>query len=252
MSRKWLSLSLLALVAALGCSVLVLGGDKTARQFAGQTYFVIELNLEHADLELFWKDSSQKNHGSFDEVKNALERQGRHLIFATNAGMFDPERQPVGLHVENGKELRPLDLRTDLRGNFYLMPNGVFFVTKDNTPGIVETTKFQKNTSGTLKLATQSGPMLVIASKIHPAFNPQSTSRFIRSGVGITGKKKLVFAISDQPVTFHEFARFFLEHFECPEALYLDGAISHFHAPEFGHSDQGLNFGGILAVSRKK
>lgn len=243
---------MLALVAALGTSVLILGADKTALQFAGQTYYAIKLNLEDTELELFWKDPNKKNYGSFDEVKNALEREGRHLVFATNAGMFDPERQPVGLHVENGKELRPLDSRTDLRGNFYLMPNGVFFVTNDNTPGIVETTNFPKNTLGMLKLATQSGPMLVIASKIHPVFNPQSTSRYIRSGVGILGGKQLVFAISDQPVTFHEFARLFLEHFKCTEALYLDGAISHFHAPEFGHSDPGANFGGILSVSRKK
>ena len=52
---------------------------------------------------------------------------GRPVVFAMNAGMFQPDLSPVGLFIERGQELRPVNRRGG-KGNFNLQPNGVFCV----------------------------------------------------------------------------------------------------------------------------
>ena len=223
--------------------------DQTTVNFGELRIHVLKVDLATADLRLFWKDpASGERFGSLGALETALAKKGETLLFATNAGMFRPDHRPVGLHIEEGTELAPLDAQRGLPGNFYLEPNGVFFVRTNGQPGILTTEQFARERPGDLRLATQSGPMLVIDGKIHKTFNPQSQSRYIRSGVGWRGGTRLVFVLSATPVTFHEFARFFLEEFGCPEALYLDGAISRLHAPSLGHPDPEGDFGGMLGV----
>jgi uncharacterized protein YigE (DUF2233 family) len=223
--------------------------DQTMVTFGDLRFHVREVDLAAADLRLVWKDpASGERFGSLGKLEAALAQKGETLLFATNSGMFRPDYRPVGLHIEAGKELVALDEQRGPEGNFYLQPNGVFFVRENGQPGILTTENFARERPGDLRLATQSGPMLLIDGKIHKSFNPKSQSRYIRSGVGWRGGTRVVFALSATPVTFHEFARFFLEEYGCSEALYLDGAISRFHAPELGHSDPEGDFGGILAL----
>ena len=59
---------------------------------------------------------------------------------------------------------------------------------------------------------------------------------------------RLVMAISEEPVTFHEFGRFFRDALGLPQALYLDGNVSRLHAPSLGRSDFGRAMGPILGV----
>ena len=94
--------------------------------------------------------------------------------------------------------------------------------------GVLETGQFRDsiyNKGTALKLATQSGPMLVIDSLHHPKFNKNSSSTYIRSGVGVTNDQKIVFILSQEVVNLYTFASVFLEK-GCKNALYLDGAIS--------------------------
>jgi len=55
--------------------------------------------------------------------------EGR-LLFATNAGMFDPALKPVGLYVEQGRELVHANTLSGY-GNFHMKPNRIFFVSAD-------------------------------------------------------------------------------------------------------------------------
>ena len=92
------------------------------------------------------------------------ERSGQ-LVFATNAGMFDADYKPIGLYVENGREL----VRTNTRsgwGNFHMKPNGIFYVAGERA-GVLETGAYLRKQ---LHPATQSGPMLVINGRLHPRF----------------------------------------------------------------------------------
>jgi uncharacterized protein YigE (DUF2233 family) len=100
--------------------------------------------------------------------------------------------------------------------------------------------------------ATQSGPMLVINGQIHPQFSEQSTSRKIRNGVGVKGQDTVVFAISEDPVTFSTFARLFRDELGCPNALFLDGSVSSLYAPSLEKMDTLMPMGPIVGALRQR
>jgi len=146
------------------------------------------------------------------------------FVFAMNAGMYHEDFAPVGLYVEDGKELAPLNTG-DAAGNFFMKPNGVFFVTRDGKAGLLETTSFAAARPDVAH-ATQSGPMLVIDGAIHPRFEPDGQSRYIRNGIGVDGSGRAVFAISRGEVSLGKFARLYRHALGCRNALFFDGAIS--------------------------
>ena len=133
-------------------------------------------------------------------------------------------------------------------GNFHLKPNGVFFIDENGNAGVMETAAYAE--AGIRpRLATQSGPMLAIDGALHPRFLPDSTSRHIRNGVGTSPDgARAVFAISEQPVTFYEFARLFRDGLGLENALYFDGSISRLYAPQLGRSDIGFAMGPVVGV----
>lgn len=153
-----------------------------------------------------------------------LERLPPPFEWAMNAGMYHQDLSPVGLYVENGVEQAPLNL-ADAAGNFFMKPNGVFFVDRAGRLGVLESNAFQAAKPDAV-LATQSGPMLVISGNIHPRFEPDGQSKNIRNGVGVDKSGSAVFAISREPVSFGRFARLFRDALGCQNALFLDGTIS--------------------------
>ncbi|MCV3241483.1 phosphodiester glycosidase family protein [Mesorhizobium sp. ZC-5] len=138
--------------------------------------------------------------------------------------MYHEDLTPVGLYVSDGRLQSPLNL-ADGEGNFFLKPNGVFFIGNDGSAGVIETTAFAA-TKPEVRLATQSGPMLVIDGHIHPRFEQNGTSRFIRNGVGVRDAHTVVLAISRSEVSLGSFARLFRDALGCRNALFFDGAIS--------------------------
>lgn len=169
-----------------------------------------------------------------------MEARGQKLVFAMNAGMYHGDFSAVGLFVSGGRELVPLNTdRGD--GNFFLKPNGVFAITNTGAR-VLESSQYSSLREPVI-LATQSGPMLVIGGVIHPAFNPNSTSRLFRNGVGVLSPDLAIFVISEEPVNFHEFATLFREKLECPDALFLDGTISSLYAPELKRNDFRMELG---------
>ena len=219
-------------------------------------YVVCRFDPETADIRLFHSGADGELYRHFGRLESALEEEGLRLLFAMNAGMYMANRTPVGLYVEGGVMRRPVNNR-NCKGNFCLKPNGVFWVGADGMAGVIETPSFsasvcgngdEEPADGCVLYATQSGPMLVIDGKLHPKFNKDSTSLYRRNGVGVTKGGDVVFAISDEPVTFHEFATLFRDDLDCPNALYLDGAISRLYAPEIDRNEPGAAMGPIVGV----
>ncbi|MCC5988419.1 MAG: phosphodiester glycosidase family protein [Pararhodobacter sp.] len=198
------------------------------------------------DIRLFLDDDEGEVLGSFARIEAALAVRGEALEFAMNAGMYHPDRRPVGLYIEDGEERRGV-VTSAGPGNFGMLPNGVFCVL-DEGFAIVESREFAEAPLP-CRHATQSGPMLVIDGALHPRFLENSTSALLRNGVGVDASgQRLVFAISDQPVTFHRFARLFRDHLDLPLALYLDGNVSRLHAPGIGRSDWGRPMGPVVGM----
>jgi uncharacterized protein YigE (DUF2233 family) len=132
--------------------------------------------------------------------------------------MFDPDLKPVGLYVEQGRELVHVNTSSSY-GNFHMKPNGVFYIAAGKAV-VAETQAFLKQRPQP-DLATQSGPMLVINGRLHPRFDRGSTSLKARNGVGVRADGKIIFANSQGEVSFDAFARLFRDGLNCPNALFL-------------------------------
>jgi uncharacterized protein YigE (DUF2233 family) len=218
-----------------------------AIQFDGNAYTICQVDPETENLRLFLGDAEGTPYGHFTALQKDLRRKGRALKFAMNAGMYHDDRAPVGHYVEEGKtHMRVIPNAGP--GNFGLLPNGIFCL-RQGRADVFETRQFLANKPD-CSFATQSGPMLVIDGELHPRFLPDSTSRYIRNGVGTSRDgKTAVFAISDNTVTFHEFARLFRDHLSLPNALFFDGNVSRLYAPDIDRWDGGRRMGPVVGVT---
>lgn len=232
------------IVLALAASAFACQAACRTTSIESARYVICSFNA-HDGIELFLRGENGAPLGQFERVRDTLQKRGRTLLFAMNAGMYHEDRSPVGLYVEGGRELKRLST-ADGPGNFSMKPNGVFYLT-EKSAGVLETKAFARRKLKP-KFATQSGPMLVIDGKLHPRFLADSTSRNRRNGVGVKGSE-VIFALADDPVTFHQFARAFRDVLKTPNALYLDGSICRLYAPELNRNDFGFPLGPIVAVS---
>lgn len=201
------------------------------------------INPKTQNIKLFWKDDKGQQFNSINNLGHYLRKKGQKLVFAMNAGMYKEDRSPLGLYIDSGKTITPLN-KASASGNFYLKPNGVFYITKDNVAGVSATEKFKSDSN--IKYATQSGPMLVIDGKIHPEFKQGSINVNIRNGIGILPNGQILLAMSKELINLYDFANFFLKA-GCKNALYLDGSISQTYLPAQNWQQTGGNFGVIIA-----
>ena len=221
--------------------------------YKGAAYFVVTVQPGQDKLRLSWQDVNGQPYGTVAALKSALSAQGRRLLFATNSGIYAPGLRPLGLHIQRGQTLVPLN-RARSGGNFALLPNGVFWV-QGARAGVSESRAYAASNLQP-DYASQSGPLLVQGGKLHPSFNAGSQSLKLRSGVGVCkggpGQGNVVkFAISEGAVNFYDFARFFRDALSCPDALYLDGSISTIYTPGRGDR-QIVAYAGIWAVTDQR
>jgi uncharacterized protein YigE (DUF2233 family) len=194
----------------------------------GDNYLVCQVDLRVHRLDLFWKDRRGEAFGSLGSLSRQLQAEGQRPLFLMNAGMYHSELDPVGLYVENGRQLVRASTRSG-PGNFHMKPNGVFYVAGGKA-GILETMQFLRRGLKP-EIATQSGPMLVINGRLHPRFPEEGVSRKSRNGVGVKDGDTVFFAISEGAVTFTDFAKLFRDRLQTPNALFLDGSVSSLSAP---------------------
>ena len=144
-----------------------------SESFEGASYIVCSFDPTKDDLRIYWRGDNGQPYRTFAALAADLESKGKSLRFAMNGGMYQDDLRPVGLYIENNRELVPANTAT-LTGapsqipNFYKKPNGVFYIG-DGKAGILETGRFLDHRPEA-NFATQSGPMLVIDGAIHPAF----------------------------------------------------------------------------------
>lgn len=190
--------------------------------FEDDSFTVCAFDPKAQELRLVWRSADGVAYRGFEALSRDVDQA--RVSFAMNAGMYDDAGAPIGLYIEDGHELKAIST-TDGPGNFHLKPNGVFWFGADGAPHVDPTDAYLALKSAPV-WATQSGPMLLIDGALHPAFDEDGASRNIRNGVGVGDDGKAWFAISEQPVSFGKFARFFRDALGSRNALYLDGTVS--------------------------
>src|SRR5688500_5522079 len=91
-----------------------------------------------SDLRFFLKDDKGKYFGNIGNLKKWLNDKNEGLAFAMNGGMYKLDQSPLGLYIEKSVMINKLDTSSG-EGNFYMKPNGVFYVTDAGKADIVLT-----------------------------------------------------------------------------------------------------------------
>lgn len=242
------------LFALLGLFAITPAGAATGPcekiEEGGFSYTVCAFDTRKAAIRLFLRDGAGAVYGAFSRLADDLAARGERLDFAMNAGMYGDDFSPIGLFIENGKTLHRANTAAG-GGNFHMKPNGVFWVDGARA-GVTETGRFLKSRAHPA-FATQSGPMLLIGGRVNPHIHESGRSEKFRNGVGVADGHLVRFAISDQPVTFHDFARLFRDRLKCPDALFLDGgSASALYAPAASRHDRFHPMGPLVGVVGKK
>lgn len=250
--------------------------QETSIQHAGAGFRI--LRVDPSRIVLVWKDANGVPLRSFEKALETVEAKGHRVAYLMNAGIFEPGCIPSGLHIEDGKILRPLNL-ANAPGNFFLKPNGVFWIHEASAAPSSKTESANSsapkreariapsetfaamiaNKAGVPSKthhALQSGPLLLINGKRHPAFKNGSPNKLRRNGIGIDDQGQVILAITDDQsdVNLYDFAGLFLK-LKCQNALFLDGTISQLAkrppassgAPVFAPSTQ--QFAGIIVIT---
>lgn len=205
-------------------------------------------DIQHQALGMYWKNENGDILRTIQNLKEHVEQQNQQLLFAMNGGMFTQEYAPLGLYIQQQKVLTSLNTKSGF-GNFYIKPNGVFWVSTNNKAEITPTANFTLTKN--IRYATQSGPMLLINGIINTAFTNGSKNVNIRNGVGILPNNKVLFVMSKHEVNFYDFALYFKQR-GCLQALYLDGFVSRTYAPSQKWIQTDGDFGVMIAVTKPK
>lgn len=236
---------LVLIIAILVASILT---AFTLHENQGDEFISYTVDPTKQDIQLYWKNDKGECLKSIQNLKTFVESKDSTLVFAMNAGMYKEDHSPLGLFIQNKKTHTPLNTKSGT-GNFYMKPNGVFYITTDKVAVVCQTEYFLD--TGNVRFATQSGPMLVINGKIHSAFIEGSNNIHFRNGVGILPNGKILFAMSTKEMNFYDFAKYFQDQ-GCKNALYLDGFVSRTYLPEKRWVQTDGNFGVMVGVMEKK
>ena len=252
--RRWVVL--IIVLAIVGCRGRIqpepgpepdeLGSACEAVEFEGTAFTVCTADPGRHEIRLVLDGVDGEPVREFERLDPTLGPDAGRLSFAMNAGMFDDVGAPIGLAIAVGETRHDLNRKAG-EGNFHLMPNGVFFGQAAGGWRVLAADDYAR-LSPAPAFATQSGPMLVIDGALHPRFDPNGTSLYLRNGVGVDAAGRAHFAISDQAVSFGRFARLFRDRLKCENALFLDGSVSQLWDAHGGRRDIGPRVGPLLAV----
>src|SRR6266404_7337807 len=83
---------------------------------SGVSYQVVELDPKLVDLKLYWKNANGEAYESIATLRDSL---GKKFLMATNSGIYSEQMAPMGVHVERGATLVPVNRSCASKGNFF-------------------------------------------------------------------------------------------------------------------------------------
>ncbi len=190
--------------------------------YEGKTYYSFCVKITDDNVKNFSIVENTSNLPHHQYVRGNVNND----VFISIASVVGNNCSPLGFYNVNQQQKKSTNLGNG-SGNFYLKPNGAFLVTNDNIV-VCDADKISRQRN--IQYGIQSGPMLVSSGQINPHFNIGSPNKHIRSGVGTftnnKGERFVIFSIANEPVSFYEFSLFFINKFNCKDALCIDSARS--------------------------
>ena len=213
--------------------------ESDTQTFNGKKFDIFKIKLDNISIKNFSFYENEK-YVTHNKLIDSISTED---FFITTASIVDSNCLPIGLYVYNKQVIKNIET-ADGNGNFFLKPNGALLIT-DNDVIVCQTSEI--NNHQNIKYGIQSGPMLIINSQIHPKFNSNSNNKHIRSAVGKyknkNGEDFIVFAISQEEVTFFEMAQFFNKQYNCSDALCIESEGSVMSIPyitNFSNENQNV------------
>jgi uncharacterized protein YigE (DUF2233 family) len=117
----------------------------SAQKIIDDRFVLHTIDLKTQSLKFYLQNKNGINLGNFKTLRDALLQKNEELVFAMNGGMYLKNGSAQGLYIENGITKKRLNTTKKAYGNFYLQPNGIFYLTKDNRGVVCKTNDFRPN-----------------------------------------------------------------------------------------------------------
>ncbi len=143
------------------------------------------------------------------DAKTMSQKSG--ALIAINGGFFTPEHAPLGLRIQNNKEINKIKWT-----NWWHI-----FQMKAAKPAVITKQEFQM--APDIEMAIESGPRLLMNGQITAQLKQGAAER---SAICTTMDEKIIIAATElAPMSLGEFAAF-MKKIGCNDALNLDGGSS--------------------------
>lgn len=205
------------------------------------SFWAYTADTKKVNIRTYYKGTKGEKIQTLRALKSHIESKGAQMLFAMNCGMYSTTYTPVGLYIEEGKQLSGIRRCSTSKANFCLQPQGVFYIRNDGSAGISTVPTFSGKG---VRYATQSAPVVVQNGKMNPKL-PKGL-QLVRNGVGVRKDGTVVLAISRDYVNFHQFAQYFIDQ-GCQTAMYFDGNVSQAYYPG-KVTPNDAPFGAMVAV----
>ena len=127
-------------------------------------------------IAMYWQDRHGKAWGSPAFAAGGIDGDGR-VQMAMNGGIYDKAYAPLGLYIEDGKRLTPVN-RFRRRRNFFIRP-----AAYSGGKRWRKSCRCRRTNLPAIRYAVQSGPMLIENGVINWRLKPPPVPRKLRNGL---------------------------------------------------------------------
>jgi uncharacterized protein YigE (DUF2233 family) len=259
-----------ALRLALLCAAAVLGAAPAACQqraaapaaglrvsrvsSGGAEYLVAEADMRRVRLRML---SAGPRLRTLRHAEGVVATNGERLLLAVNGGLFD-EGRPIGLHVEDGRTIRPLDLTARppspaKAGNYYFLPNAVLYQDRQGHVAIRDA-RLARGRADAVRDGLQSGPALLLGGVVHPIARPanRGAPHARRIAACVLSPDRLTIVFAEGPTTFPQLTAFLQQRLGCRDAVFLDAEITGIYLPSARVDLPARSFAGVLTLTERR
>jgi uncharacterized protein YigE (DUF2233 family) len=219
--------------------------------YGGAEYRVAQADMRRVRLRMLSRGAGLQ---SLHDAESAVRPHRERLLLAANGGLFD-DGAPIGLHFEDGRRVRPLNLApvppvASKAGNFYYLPNAVLYQDRAGRVAIRDA-RLVRGREAQVRDGLQSGPALLLNGVVHRV--ARAPNRGVPHGrrlaACVLAPTRLAIVFAEGSTTFGQLTAFLQRRLGCRDAVFLDAEITGIYVPGSGIDVEPAAFSGVLALT---